>query len=243
MADLALHNSLITEYVNYIFQDSYDHIKIKKLFKFIQTFPVQTNHSSFFSDPATASQLVDPLIEIIDSCSDDELVRNTTLKFMLVDTHANVNYITLNINNNYEKLKLKYGGTYPNATDKNKAQQHIKALLSDANWIIITDGYIANARQWEKNKNTIADIVPMKNLNLKIIGADKDSQRNGINESEKNELKLLSSNKWTVQVEQLNHNIHDRYIETDKLKILLSSGLDNLSSTSTKDFTYVIAIK
>ena len=46
-----------------------------------------------------------------------------------------------------------------------------------------------------------------------------------------------------ASVQNINQNIHDRYIETDKVKILLSSGLYHLSTNSQKDFTYMVKIK
>lgn len=243
MADLALSDSLIDEYLKYKFQDDYNPNIIRKLFKYIQPFALRDNNI-WMSDPSIPVQLEnDPLIEIIDVCSDEELVQDTCLKFMLTDTNHNVTYKIINLNNSFEKLKPKYGATYPNSIDKNKAQEHIKFLLSDANWVKITDGYIATPRQWSDNKIIISNIIPIKQFNLKIVGADKSANRNTINEMEKQELVRLSSNNWTIQVESLTQNIHDRYIETDKLKILLSSGLEHLNSNSSKDFTYIIEIK
>lgn len=240
MADLALNNTLIDEYLKYKFQDDYTPQTIRKLFKYIQPFPIK---EGFFDDPSIAMQMEsDPLIEIVDDCSDEELVHDTVLKLMLVDSASIVRYRTLNINDSYEKLKPKYVGTYPNRMDKNKAQKHIKALLSDANWVTITDGYISSRSEWSNNQNIIKDIVPFKDLDLTIIGADKESRKFSLSASEKSELALFC-NEWIVKVSSIGNNIHDRYIETDKLKILLSSGLCHLSSTSNKDFTYVVEIK
>ena len=240
MADLALNNTLIDEYLKYKFQDDYTPETIRKLFKYIQPFSIR---ESFFDDPSMAIQMEsDPLIEIVDDCSDEELVQDTVLKFMLVDSAFSVSYRILNINDSYEKLKPKYVGTYANSMGKNKAQEHIKALLSDADWVTITDGYISSRSEWGNNKNIIKDIVPFKDLDLNILGADKESRKFSLSASEKLELASLC-NEWTVRVSTIGNNIHDRYIETDKLKILLSSGVCHLSSTSNKDFTYVVEIK
>ncbi|MFK5976004.1 MAG: hypothetical protein QM493_05815 [Sulfurovum sp.] len=237
MADLALDNALIDEYLKFKFQEDYTPDTIRKLFKYIQPFPLR---ESFFDDPSILMQLEnDPLIEVVDNCTDEELVQNTLLKFMLVDKFSKKSYRILDINDEYEKLKPKYVGTYPNSIGKEKAQEHIKALLSDAKYVIITDGFITT--QWKINKVLIKDIVPCRILNLKIIGANKDHNKLVIDTNEKEDLKLIC-NDWTIQASPLGKNIHDRYIETDKLKILLSSGLYNLSATS-KDFTYVIEIK
>ncbi len=245
MADLALNDSLINEYINYKLQGSYNSTTIRKLFKYIQPFTIRDDNI-WMSDPAIALQLEsDPLIEVIDACSDIDLVQNTLLKLMLIDTAINPlpMHTIINILNNNEKLKIKYGATYPSSLDKNKAQEHIKALLSDAGYIMITDAYVSTSRKWNDNKNLIADIVPNINIDLTIIGADKDASIYVIDKSKKDELKRLLPNLKVVKSTQINQNTHDRYIETDKLKILLSSGLEHLSSSSSKDFTYIVEIK
>lgn len=234
MADLALNDALIDEYLKFKFQYDYKPDIIRKLFKYIQPFPLRED---FYDDPSIMMQLEnDPLIEIVDNCSDEDLVQESILKLMLVDIFISVPHRTLNINDVYEKLKPQYSGTYPNKMGKDKAQEHIKALLSDAKYIIITDGYITT--QWSVNKELIKDIVPFMALDLTIVGANKDIKKNILNKSEKKDLELICSD-WNIKVSSLGTNIHDRYIKTDKLKILLSSGLYNLSATN-KDFTYVV---
>lgn len=246
MPDLALSDSLIDEYLKYKFQNDYNPTTIRKLFKYIQSFGLQENHY-LMQDPAISKDIgSDPLIEITDIDNDYELVQSTVLKLKLVDKVINPSpvYRTINILNDYEKLKPKYGATYTSTLDKNKAQQHIKALLSDAKWIQITDAYIATSK-WDDNKDLLAKIIPNKNIDLTIVGADKGKKprRMKINENEKNEFKKLLPNLRKVKATELTPNIHDRYIETDTLKILLSSGLEHLSSKSSKDFTYIIEIK
>lgn len=243
MADLALNDVLINEYLNYKFQDNYNSNIIRKLFKYIQPFAIR-NDNIWLSDPGMAHQLeTDPMIEIIDPCSDAILVQNTVLKFMITDTHISSSYKTLNLNNSLELLKPKYGATYINAANKINANEHIKFLLSDARWVKITDGYIATSRRWNDNKNILSNIIPLSSIDVKIVGADKNLRINSISQSKQNELKTLSSNLWNVGAISLPINVHDRYIETDKLKILLSSGLEHLSVTSPKDFTYIVEIK
>jgi hypothetical protein len=242
MADLALSDPLIDEYLKFRFQEEYNPDTIRKLFKYIQPFAVRSSNQ-LMQDPAIPLQLAnDPLIEIIDDCTDEELVRNTILKFMLTNKPIRVNYKILNINDFYEKLKPKYGATYLNSTDKNKAIEHIRFLLSDASWIKITDGYIATSSQWDNNKNLIKQIVPNIEIDLTIVGADKERETFALTQPQKQEIKALIPNLNEVKSSMLTSNIHDRYIETDKLKILLSSGLEHLNLSSDKDFTYVIEI-
>ena len=242
MADLALSSSLIDEYIKYKFNEAFDTNKMRKLLKYIQPFAIRRTHSDFFSDPSTPSQFSDPLVEVIDDCSDDELVQNSRLKLMLIDKIIQPIplFTTLNILNTYEKLQPKYGATYPNARDKDKAQNHIKALLSDAQWIKITDGYIANTK-WRNNKTLIDFLVPHTAIDLIIVGCAGQTKPQ-ITSIEQNALQTIHSG-WHVQAQAIQNNIHDRYIETDRVKILLSSGLYHLSTSSQKDFTYIVEIQ
>jgi len=242
MADLALSDPLIDEYLKFRFQEEYNPETIRKLFKYIQSFAIRSNNQ-WMQDPAMLQLESDPLIEIIADCTDEELVQNTILKFMLTDNRVSVDYKTLNINDSNEKLKAKYGATCLNRIDKNKAIEHIKFLLSDANWIKIIDGYIATSSRWNDNKNLIEQIVPNIEIDLTIVGADKEKKALVLTQSQKDEIKALIPNLRDVKASSLTPNIHDRYIETDKLKILLSSGLEHLNSISNKDLTYVIEIK
>ncbi len=240
MAELVLNDSLIDEYIKYKFSDDFDVNKVRKLLKFIHPFALKLTHP-IMQDPAMPMALEnDPLIEIIESCSDEDMVQNSSLKLMLTDSLSSVSFTTLNIVGLTQKLTVRYSGIYMNALDKNKAQIHIKSLLSDAKWIKIIDGYIAS--QGKQNKNIIQDIIPLSSLDLTIVGASKDNGRMQINQTEKDQLNLICNN-WNIRANQLTQNMHDRYIETDKLKILLSSGLYNLSISSNKDFTYVVDLK
>lgn len=244
MADLVLSDSLVDEYLKYKFNDGFDKNKTQKLLKYILPFPLKNNHS-LMQDPAMAMQLdgSDPLIEISDIIDDLSSVQNSRLKLMLTDRAITpvALFTTLNIFNTYEKLQPKYGATYPNATDKAKGLAHIKALLSDAVWIKITDGYIANS-EWNYNKSLISSLLPIGMINVTIVGADISKNQWSLNGIQKKEIETLCS-QWSVTCSAINKNTHDRYIETDKIKILLSSGLYHLSTSSSKDFTYIVELK
>jgi hypothetical protein len=243
MADLALNDSLIDEYLKYKIGGEFDTNKMRKLLKYIQPFFLKNTHKSM-SDPAMPMQLSnDPLIEIIDIDNDEALVQKTILKLMLTDKYITVNYKILNIDNTLEKLKPKYGATYPNSIGKTEAIEHIKFLLSDAKWIKITDGYIATSASWEDNKSLLEQIIPNIAIDLTIVGADKNTSNFVIDQTKKDEINSLIPNLSNVKATRLNQNIHDRYIETDKLKILLSSGFEHLNQSSSKDFTYIVEIK
>jgi len=238
MADIALSKHLIDEYLKFKFQEPFNREKIRRLFKYIQPFAVK---KSYFDDPALAMPMEnDPLIEIIDDCTDEDLVQMSILKIMLIDSFIEANFVTLNIMGLTQKLSVRYSGIYNNRLEKDVAQAHIKALLSDASWVKITDKYIAANRSWKQNKAIIKDIVPHDSFDLTIVGAEND--RDIISQTEKDELNAICSN-WSIKANRISNDVHDRYIETNKVKILLSSGLYNLSVNSNKDFTYVVEIK
>jgi len=244
LVDLALNDSLIDEYIRYKFQDSFDNEKVRKLLKYIQPFSIRESHK-LLTDPSMPMQLNnDPLINIIEDCSDEEMVQNTSLKLMLVDGKIYPSYTSLNIIDKDEKIKLRFAGIYSNGLDKNKAQKHIKALLSDANYIKVSDSYIdRGSSQWNQNKTTLENIIPYKEMDITIESGSIRNNQPSLSNEKKTDLKNLCS-QWNIYARQYNDNIlHDRYIETDKVKILLSSGLYNLSSSSNKDFTYVVEIK
>ena len=246
MADLVLSDNLVDEYFNFKFNIGFDKNKTQKLLKHIHIFPLKDNHARM-QDPAIKMQLEgsDPLIEISNELNDAILVQSSRLKLMLIDKVMTLvpSFTTLNILNTYEKLKPKYGATYPNATDKNKAQAHIKALLSDAAWVKITDGYIAADSSWNDNKFLIQTLLPNSSLKVTIVGSDIQQSKILLNGAQKKEIETLCAN-WNISCTAQNTaTTHDRYIETDKVKILLSSGLFHLSTSSSKDFTYIIELK
>ena len=233
---LALNQTLLSYFENIFINNQVvpTDKKFQNFVKYLQLpVVISTHQNPKYQNPQLAKQSGN-LFKIVNKTTDAELVQSTRLKLMLIDGATSPTpFTTVNISSILpEKLKPKYGATYPNAADKNKAQTHIKALLSDAKWIKITDAYLANA-DWNNNKALITALVPHKALNLTI-------ETN--NFTQQNDLKTIY-NHWNIIAPQFPSNIHDRYIETDKIKILLSSGLYHLSTSSSKDFTYIIELK
>ena len=238
MSNLCLNDNLVSEYLKYISNSNFDKNLLKKLLKYIQPFFFFINQHKIFLDPAFPMQINnDPLLKIIADCSEDDLVKATSLKIQLIENNPSKSFVELSINPllaNSEKLDMTLGATFENSIGKDKANKHIKDLLSDAKWIKITDNYIEyDSNQWNENKNILQNILPRLNIDIRIACGSF---------TKKNDLKTIYSD-WNIKSENINQNIHDRYIETDKVKILLSSGLYNLSTNSQKDFTYMVKIK
>ncbi len=240
---LSLNKELLELYWKFLFSkeriDKNEIQIVAKLFTYVQMpIKISTHQHNRFKNPQLQKQQ-SHFFKITNKNSDEELVKSTTLKLMLVEKFLNVNFTTLNINNNYEKLNIRFGATCADNPDKSKAQKHIKALLENAKYIRVIDGYIRkDNNQWSKNKKILQNILP--NTYIDIIIQPKPQIEN----AHKVELKNIFTNSKEIKGEFYNiNNTHDRYIETDKLKILLSSGSYHLSTTSNMDFTYLITIK
>lgn len=195
MSNLCLNDNLVSEYLKYISNSNFDKNLLKKLLKYIQPFLVSKNQHKIFLDPAFPMQINnDPLLKIIADCSEDDLVKATSLKIQLIENNPSKSFVELSINPllaNSEKLDMTLGATFENSTGKDKANKHIKDLLSDAKWIKITDNYIEyDSNQWNENKNILQNILPRLNIDIRIACGSF---------TKKNDLKTIYSD-WNILV-------------------------------------------
>ena len=240
---LSLNNTLLELYWKFLFSkeilDNSERKRVVTLFNYIQMpIKISTHQHNKFQNPQLAKQQ-GHFFKITNKTDDDELVRSTLLKLMLVDKILSSTFTTLNIFELNKNLDIKFSATYLNRMNKSKAGKHIKSLLEDAKWIRIIDRYIAeNRNQWSEYKTILENIIPNKSITITIQSNPQ------INQSHKNDLISLFNNCKDIKGQSYNPaTTHDRYIETDKIKILLSSGLYHLSTNSNMDFTYIISLK
>jgi len=181
----------------------------------------------------------DPLMSCVGEISkEDDLVKMTRLKLMLTDKNEDKPFVTVNVIT--DEIKVNFSGTYKANNRREKAREHIKALLEDASHIRIVDKYLARDRCWAKCKEILKQILPEKHV--RIIISTTSEAGDAISGKKKKELQNLY-NEWEVKGQKFNDSqYHDRYIETDKVKIILSSGVENLSDDG-KDLTYVVEVK
>ena len=236
---LALDDELLKEY--FAFEHNrvkdYDKTTIIKLFKYLQPFKmsVRQKEALGLSDEKIKSLRESGLIKIYRFNSEEDLIQSTKLKLMLTKDRVDGSYPYPYINILNDEIDVSFTATYKAEESRDKAIEHIKALLLDANKIAIYDRYLSANSTWSNNKQMLFQILPIKIINVEII-CDINWTNN-----KKRELEDYCS-EWIINKKVWNTDIHDRYIETDKVIILLSSGLINLAST-TKDFTYIIKIK
>jgi len=245
---IALNDSLVSEYINFtIFnRQPDDSEKIQYLFKYLQPFKCHKNQCSLFKDPSLISQITDnPILKIINVNNDTDLVNSTQLKLMLVDENIDENFTIVNIFE--DEIDIRYSSTYKAGESRQKAIEHIKALISDARHINIIDFYLGS--HWSENKIVLEKVLPKKNISIFIDCQGENPSNNTLKQNYITELKDIYQ-EWSFKTNnyKLNkngygfENIHDRYIITDKLEIILTSGFEYIWNTK-KDFTYIVKVK
>jgi len=241
---LALECELIKEYI--YFQknqkDKYDKETIIKLFKYLQLpfkMSVEQKIHIDLSDEIVKSLADSNIIRIRNYRDENALINATKLKIMLSKDRNDGTYPYPYINILEDETDISFTATYRSGESRDKAKEHIKALLEDASFIKIYDRYLSKINNgsdsWSTNKQILLDILPQKTIQIDIY-----CQSNWDNSRETD--LAMGCTLWTINKQAWDYAIHDRFIETDKVIILLSSGMINLSNTSTKDFTYIVKL-
>lgn len=213
--------------------------KIQSLVKYLHLpVLVSTHQDSKYANPAIAKQGGN-LFKVTNKTDDKSLVKATKLKLMLGTDSTQTTYPKVNIIS--DKLSPNFSATYRARESRAKAKAHIKALLEDATSIEIVDKYLSAVNgsfdTWQRiNLNILQTILPQKVITINICC---DSEWNSAREQDL--INFFSD--WNIVKKSWNNSIHDRYIITDKVEILLSSGLSNLDHNSNKDFSYIVVVK
>ena len=236
---LALDEELLREY--FAFQkgrkEGYNKITISRLFKYLQPFilSVKQKDDIGLSNEIAKSLCDSGLVKISTCQNEDDLIQKTKLKVMLTQSSLDGTFPYPYINILDDEIGVSFTATYKSGENRDKAKEHIKALLLDANEISIYDRYLSANNSWNINKQVLFSLLPLKSLIIKIF-CDIHWSNN-----KKADLENYYAT-WSIEKEDWNTDIHDRYIETDKVIILLSSGFINLGNNS-KDFTYIVKLK
>lgn len=236
---IALDTNLLKNFEKIFIQKSNIAItdNIKRLLKYIQLPIVVSSHQNEKYSNAQYIKQLRGYIKIVDKANDTQLINSTKYKLMLTTNRSSSNMI--NIKN--DNLKHILSASCSNSTQKIKAKEHIKSLIQDAKEINIYDKYLSKINDdgrdiWNiTNLQILKDILPQKeNITINIYckydwdGKDREDDLDTFYPD------------WTINKFDWDNNMHDRYIIVDKLSILLSSGFEHLSQTSSKDFTYII---
>lgn len=179
-------------------------------------------------DPALKTQLAKNGLKRQDIV---ELAQSrTSYKVILCCDRSDFPYV--NVTSNEEKIENNFSSFYDIADNREKAIKHLNALCKGAKKILIYDKYFAEPSKEDRNINTLINILPQKKLTILLSAITP----NGINQ-----LKNACAD-WTPQLDPTLKGRHDRYvIIDDNLEIVLSSGFDHLSDSSS-DFMYVVRV-
>lgn len=230
---VALSDDLIKEFLAYK-ANSFNQDVIAKLFKYLHPFKIGKHQQHLFQ-PEILKQLVTNPVFVHSSPASTEidLIKDTRFKIMLTKDRNVYPYINIL----GDEIDVNFNALYKANDDRSKAIAHIKALLKDATYIEIIDEYLfkAGSTQWNENFKLLKEILPLKPITINFTTTKK------VEEEQKfiTQMKTYSSNNWKIPPFKTKKGIHDRYIKTDKVTILLSSGIDYLHDKS-KDLTYLV---
>lgn len=235
---IALNNKLLLQFLSYQTIQDFDRDLIPRLFKYLQPFKIAKYQLSLIQ-PEIAKQLLsgNQFISTSFAETEEDLINDTIFKIMLTDDKSNYPY--MNIND--DELDLNFNATYKSKQNREKAKKHIQSFLIDADIINIYDKYFL--KHWNNNSQLFKDTnngnILKSNVNLKIFIDFTETSELALKLAKTELDKLVSNNK----IEKYNDKtMHDRYIEADNIKIILTSGLDYLENIK-KDFTYIIKEK
>ncbi len=241
---LALQCDLISEYM--AFQKGknikYSNHTISKLFKYLHPFKmsVQQKEHIGLSDEEAQALAVGDFIKIRNFTDENNLIQNTTLKVMLSKDSTDGTYPYPYVNILDDEMDVNFTATYKKNKSRAKAIEHISNLLFNSIEIKLFDKYLFYKKNWKINRNTIIDLFP-RNITIKIYADKKEKIDDAkVNIDKISFLKKIGYTNLTTHNSKI--DLHDRYIETDKYIILLSSGLFYLSNEK-KDFTYIVKVK
>ena len=234
---IALSDKLLEEFFEFKKGNIRDKELLQKLFGYIQPFSISRNQlENLDLDIAIKSKIISggDIITPVNATTEKQLINSTLYKIMLTDNKNHYPYVNILL----DKIEINYTATYKKDENRDKAKEHIKNLLSKESQIDIIDRYLSpqSNRQWNKIFELLKYILPDRDIRLNIYFDNSISSRDIKNILED------YNHKWSVNLNNYDNSIHDRYIESEKVKILLSSGFLNLANTE-KDFTYIIKAK
>lgn len=231
---IALSDDLIEEFLAYK-GNSFNKVSIE-LFKYLHPFKIGKYQQNLFA-PEILKQLGSSpvFVHFSSALNEIDLIKDTEFKIMLTKDRNDYPYINIL----GDEIDVNFNAFYKANDDRSKAIEHIKALLNDANNIEIIDEYLfkslPSSSQWEENFKLLKYILPLKPITINVTTVK-------LVEQEKffiTQMKTYSKNVWNIPPFKIKKGIHDRYIKTDKVTILLSSGIDYLHDIS-KDLTYLV---
>lgn len=165
-----------------------------------------------------------------------ETISKGTIYKVILSSQKNVNFPYISIYD--DKIENNFTATFMK-DDRQKAKEHLKALLENAKCIFVYDVNLFKNNVWKSFIDFAQQCFPNKQLNIFypqsiVAGQNIQSQCSQI---------VQNNSQWSFSPDRTHQNftnLHDRYLIIDnKIEIILTSGIDNLIDDS-KDFTYIV---
>lgn len=216
--------------------------KILHYYKHYPIFTVSELTREYYRDFPTIlksvlSNITTPPIDI-DNSSEKDIAKHTIYKVVLCNDE-NKKDIFPYIYIGGDKVENNFTATFLSGKSRQKAKEHLKALLENAKCIFVYDLYLFNNNVWKSFIDFAQQCFPNKQLNIFypqsiVAGQNIQSQCSQI---------VQNNSQWSFSPDRTHQNftnLHDRYLIIDnKIEIILTSGIDNLIDDS-KDFTYIV---
>lgn len=172
-----------------------------------------------------------------------ETISKGTIYKVILSSQKNVNFPYISIYD--DKIENNFTATFLSGKSRQKAKEHLKALLENTKYIFVYDVNLFKNNVWKSFIDFAQQCFPNKQLNIFypqsiVAGQNIQSQCSQIT---KIGGKSSNKNLWSFKVDNTHQNftnLHDRYLIIDnKIEIILTSGIDNLIDNF-KDFTYIV---
>lgn len=166
-----------------------------------------------------------------------ETISKGTIYKVILSSQKNVNFPYISIYD--DKVENNFTATFMQNDNRQKAKEHLKALLENAKCIFVYDVNLFKNNVWKSFIDFAQQCFPNKQLNIFypqsiVAGQNIQSQCSQI---------VQNNSQWSFSPDRTHQNftnLHDRYLIIDnKIEIILTSGIDNLIDDS-KDFTYIV---
>lgn len=247
---LAIDDILAEELCKFRVNQQCDIDMVERILHYYKGYPIFTK--GYFDKYYTDKNIQRNLAQSNSSITWDsiETISKGTIYKVILSSQKNVNFPYISIYD--DKVENNFTATFMQNDNRQKAKEHLKALLENAKCIFVYDLYLAN--NWASFLNFIQECFPRKQLSI-LYPKEIDSNTINTNPhipkltqeqcSEITKIGGKSPNKnlWSFKVDNTHQNftnLHDRYLIIDnKIEIILTSGIDNLIDDS-KDFTYIV---
>ena len=239
---LAIDDTLAEELCKFRVNQQCDTDMVERTLHYYKGYPIFTK-SYFRQYYSNANQT--NLLQSISTINWDsiETISKGTIYKVILSSQKNVNFPYISIYD--DKIENNFTATFLSGKSRQKAKEHLKALLENAKCIFVYDVNLFKNNVWKSFIDFAQQCFPNKQLNIFypqsiVAGQNIQSQCSQIT---KIGGKSSNKNLWSFKVDNTHQNfknLHDRYLIIDnKIEIILTSGIDNLIDDS-KDFTYIV---